>query len=370
LWDGQVARQNPDIQRKRSAFVCVRITRMNGVDVGRFEFDLDTTWSAFFTDSRLNVYSRFGGRDAGEPEERLSVKSLLHTMDEVLDAHQRRLANLNQNRQLDSPHDPLIQPAPRQSLTPQQIPLLAQSHQGCVHCHQIREYQFLQWSHDGVFSQRKLFGWPLPEALGIKLDRDHGHRIQRVSAKSPAIKAGLRSGDVVERVGDVPVRSEYDIRWALHRLPKQQQVPLTVRRGLQDGAAQHRILLPLPDGWRKTDLRWRKSLRSIPLEFGFRGYALTRSQLDKLKLDRSRMAIRVTSVKDRGLAQALQLHKRDIIVRVADRASSGPFYAFQSDLLAAYKPGDTVRIQVLREGELLTLSGKFPNWFTRETAVP
>jgi len=370
LWDGQVARQNPDIQRKRSAFVCVRITRMNGVDFQRFAFDLDTTWSAFFTDSRLNIYSRFGGRDAGEPEERLSVKSLLHTMDEVLDAHRRRLSDLKQDRQDNDPHDPRIQPAPKQSLTPQQIPLLAQNHQGCVHCHQIREYQFLQWSHEGVFSQRKLFGWPLPETLGIELDRDHGHRIQRVSAKSPAVNAGLRSGDIVERVGDVPIRSEYDIRWALHRLPKQHQVPLTVRRGRQDSAARHTMQLPLPSGWRQTNLSWRKSLRSIPLEFGFRGYALTRSQLDKLKLDRTRMAIRVTSVKNRGLAQALDLHKRDIIVRVADRAASGTFYAFQSDLLGAYKPGDTVRIQVLRDGERLTLSGKFPNWFTRETAVP
>jgi hypothetical protein len=343
---------------------------MNGVDFQRFEFDLDTTWSAFFTDSRLNIYSRFGGRDAGEPEERLSVKSLLHTMDEVLDAHQRRLSDLEQDQQDKAPHDPRFQPAPQQSMTPQQIPLLAKNHQGCVHCHQIREYQFLQWSHDGVFSQQKLFGWPLPETLGLELDRDHGHRIKHLTADTPASQAGLRTGDVVERVGDVPVRSEYDIRWALHRLPKQPHVPVVVRRGTDRSAPRDTVQLPLPSGWRQTNLSWRKSLRSVPLELGFRGYALTRSQLSKLELDPKRMAIRVTSVKDRGLAKTLKLHKRDIIVSVADRRARGTFYAFQSDLLGVYKPGDPVRLQVLRDGKPLTLSGKFPNWFTRETSVP
>ncbi|MEO1997661.1 MAG: Trx7/PDZ domain-containing (seleno)protein [Planctomycetaceae bacterium] len=370
MWDGQVARQNADIQRMRRAFVCVRITRMNGVDFQRFEFDLDTTWSAFFTDSQLNIYSRFGGRDAGEPEDRLNISSLLHTMGEVLRVHQQRLSESNSNRQGTPPANPLLQPAPKQSITPRQIPLLAQSHQGCVHCHQIREYQFLQWSHEGVFSQEKLFGWPLPETLGLELDRNHGHRIQRLTADTPARQAGLRTGDVVERVGDVPVRSEYDIRWALHRLPNQPRVPVVVRRGTDRSAPRDTVQLPLPSGWRQTNLSWRKSLRSVPLELGFRGYALTRSQLSKLKLHPKRMAIRVTSVKDRGLAKTLKLHKRDIIVGVADRRARGTFYAFQSDLLGAYKPGDTVRLQVLRDGKPLTLNGKFPHWSTRETDVP
>ena len=343
---------------------------MNGVDFQRFEFDLDTTWSAFFTDSQLNIYSRYGGRDEGEPEDRLSAASLLHTMDEVLQVHRKRAATANSDPQHSSPTDSWMHPPPRRSMSPKQIPLLAQSHQGCVHCHQVREYQFLQWSHDGVFSQSKLFGWPLPESLGLELDPDHGHRIQRLITDRAAVKSGLRTGDVIERVGDVPVRSEYDIRWALHRLPDQQQVPVVVRRGLERSAPQDTVQLALPKGWRQTDLSWRKSLRSVPLELGFRGYALTRSQRSKLQLKPNQMAIRVTSVRDRGLAGKLGLHKRDIIVGVADRRTRGTFYTFQSDLLRAYKPGDTVRIEVLRDDRPRTLTGKFPQWFTRETDVP
>ena len=61
----------------REQFVCVRITQMNGVNLRRFDFDYDVTWNGFFLDEDLNVYSRYGGRDDGEPEDRLSKASLL-----------------------------------------------------------------------------------------------------------------------------------------------------------------------------------------------------------------------------------------------------------------------------------------------------
>ena len=38
---------------------------MNHVDLARFEFDYDTTWTSFFLDADLNVYSRYGGRGLG-----------------------------------------------------------------------------------------------------------------------------------------------------------------------------------------------------------------------------------------------------------------------------------------------------------------
>ena len=71
----------------RKQFVCVRITRLNGINLNRFTFDMDVTWNAFFTDSSLNIYSRYGGRDGGEPDARMSRSSLLQTMQEVLALH-------------------------------------------------------------------------------------------------------------------------------------------------------------------------------------------------------------------------------------------------------------------------------------------
>jgi regulator of sigma E protease len=52
-----------------------------------------------------------------------------------------------------------------------------------------------------------------------------------VDQESPAAKAGLRTGDTIEKVGDTPVAAWHELRNALSRLPAGQPVPLSVRRG-------------------------------------------------------------------------------------------------------------------------------------------
>src|SRR5436189_2578241 len=140
---------------------------MNGVDLARFEFDYDTTWQAFFLDADLSVYSRYGGRDETSADGRLSKDSLLTTMREVLEVHSRR--NERTGRvDLD------LHPRPGKATIPEEIPLLKAAHQGCVHCHQVQEYRLLQAFHDGRFERQLVFGFPLPESVGIRFDRDHG----------------------------------------------------------------------------------------------------------------------------------------------------------------------------------------------------
>jgi predicted metalloprotease with PDZ domain len=208
---------------------------MNGVDLARFEFDYDTTWHAFFLDPGLNVYSRYGGRDEEAADGRQSKESLLTTMREVLEVHERRKARaavlpfLLRDGQGEGRDDD-VHPAPAKRSIPEDIPLLKRGHQGCVHCHQVQEYRMLQDFHDKKFSREQLFGYPLPENVGLGFDRAHGHRIEAVIPDSPAAKAGLAAGDVVTRVADVAVHSEQDFRWALHRAPGGEQPMVTVVR--------------------------------------------------------------------------------------------------------------------------------------------
>ncbi len=91
---------------------------MNRVDIARFEFDYDTTWSAFFTDPKLRIYSRYGGRDEHEPESRLSKASLLQTMREVLDAHKSARAVATGGADAVPPAAPIWHPEPKSSTTP------------------------------------------------------------------------------------------------------------------------------------------------------------------------------------------------------------------------------------------------------------
>lgn len=339
---------------------------MNGVDIGRFEFDYDTTWAAFFLDADLNVYSRYGGRDGDSAEGRMSIESLAVTMGEVLEVHDRRTGDAA-NRAAN------WQPVPRESTTPEAIPLLAQSHQGCVHCHQVKEYRLLQAIHDKRFRRDLLFGFPLPENIGLRFDRAHGHRIESLDGALAIAQSGLKAGDVITRVGDVPVHSEMDVRWALDRHDDRGPLEITAQRpeaGQSNRVRSIEVSIELTGEWRQTDLSWRKSLRSVPLPLGFLGYALGREELANADLPMDALAIRVVSIRGSGLAESIGLQKGDIIISLADRSESRTFDQFKSDLLRAHVPSECVKLKVLRKGHVQALEGLFPDWFTSEIAVP
>jgi predicted metalloprotease with PDZ domain len=349
---------------------------MNGVDLARFEFDYDTTWQAFFLDADLNIYSRYGGRDENSADGRQSVASLLTTMREVQEVHERRQARAAAAARPDdcggAPGDADFHPPPSNRTIPEDIPLLRTSHRGCVHCHQVAEYRLLQDFHKKTFKPEQLFGFPLPENVGIQFDRAHGHKIEKVIAGSAAAEAGLQAGDVVTRVSDVPVHSEQDLRWALHRAPEGIQPTVTVMRPAVDGAPATTICakLNLAPRWRETELGWRKSLRSVPLPMGFLAYALGREERRELEFREDCLAIKVVSIRSGGLGASLSLQKGDFITALEGRQDARSFEDFKSDLLRRYRPGDTVHVTVLRNGKHVDLEGPFPEWHTTDTSVP
>lgn len=324
---------------------------MNGVDLSRFEFDYDTTWVVFFLDSELNVYSRYGGRDERGPESRLNIAALQVTMQSVLSAHRETKR--------------VFQPVNKPATTPEMIPLLKREHRGCVHCHQVNEYRFRQAASDGVFSDRLLFDYPLPESLGLKLNLAKGVAIQSVRDSSAAQRADLRSGDRITEANGVPVRSELDLRWALMRphpqTDKLTDVRLTVRRGTAPAELQQIELVPDAD-WRQTELGWRKSLRSVPVDWGFRAYDLSDDERAERGLERSVLAIRVISESPSGLGQELGLIRDDVLVARDNDTRRRSFDEWKSDMLRQHSPGSVVRLKVLRNGKPLALSGRFPEW--------
>lgn len=342
---------------------------MNHVDLARFEFDYDTTWTSFFLDADLNIYSRYGGRDSRNADARMNRESLLHTMQEVLQIHQKVCQTPSAER------TPLIQaathPLREQANSPEDMPLLQQNHQGCVHCHQVQEYRLLQAYQDGKFDQKMIFNYPLPESLGIELKTFHGHQVEKVTAASAAARAGLLAGDVISRVNDVAVRSEYDIRWALQHAPDKLPISVTVVRQSAAGAGTWMNLSVQPAaGWRKSDLGWRKSLRSVPLQMGFLGYSLSSSAVKEMGFDESKSLVKVVALRPPGLAKNLGLQKGDFIAAVGGQTGFRTFEHLKSKLLEIYQPGDIVEVEVLRDGKTLLLKGELPEWFTEETTVP
>ena len=361
-----MAHDDPEIQALRARFVSVRKTELNDMDLARFEFDLDTTWTAFFLDADRNIYSRYGGRDETTSDGRQTKASLMQTMREVLDLHEQRKSA---GRLLVPDSD--VHPAPLEKFTPQDIPLLRDNHSGCVHCHQVREYRLLQSFHDGAFRRDDLFPFPLPENIGLKLDRAHGHRVSEVVEKSAAAVEGLRPGDTIVRVDDVPVHSEGDVRWALHRAKADQPLAIVARRESPSGnSSTVTTELRLSMNWKQTDLGWRKSLRSVPLPLGFIGYAMGREERMAAGLKPDSLAIKVASIRGSGLATNLDLKKGDVIIDLAGQRGQRTLEQFQSDLLRRFAPGDKVELRVLRDGREVAVEGPFPKWHTSDVSVP
>ena len=65
----------------------VRLVKIAGMDLRRFEFDHDLTWYCFFLNADETIYGRYGGRDATDAEARISTKGLRYAMDRALEAH-------------------------------------------------------------------------------------------------------------------------------------------------------------------------------------------------------------------------------------------------------------------------------------------
>jgi hypothetical protein len=360
-WDALVAQKDGAISALREQFVCARIPQMNGVDIARFEHDFDNTWAGYFTDAELNIYSRYGGRDETGHESRMSKDSLLTTMREVLEAHTQRETTAKGD---------LFHPTPKQPTTPDDIPLVAQHHSGCIHCHEVQEYRIRQAFVDGTFTRKMLFGHPLPENLGLLIDRAHGHKAERVQADSPAARAGVQSGDVVVRISDVPIRSEQDIRWALHRADDTGTVAMTVARTSGVRSETLRFDVPVSGDWKQTELGWRKSLRSVPLSLGFLGYPLEGNDLRALGLSEPHLALRVISIRGAGVATALGLQMDDVIVECDGRASRRTLDEFKSDLLRRHDPGSEVTVKVRRAGKTIELKAPLPDWALDLSSLP
>jgi S1-C subfamily serine protease len=130
--------------------------------------------------------------------------------------------------------------------------------QTCIHCHQVAEILRQPAVDLKTFNKQRDFEvWPLPENVGLTLDRDHGLLVTKVEPNSAAAKAGLRGGDELGAAGGRRLFGQADFRGVLHRGPRGAgSIDVHWTRGGKVMSAK----LDLADGWRKTVLDWRMSV--------------------------------------------------------------------------------------------------------------
>jgi serine protease Do len=289
----------------------------------------------FFLSPDERVYARYGGRTDDSPDERQSLAGLRYTMESVLAEH--------------ASENPRFAPTqPGEPFTIHDV--ASRGFGGCIHCHQTKEILYNRLELDGHWSTDLAFRYPLPDNLGLLLEVDRGNVVDKVVADSPAAAAGLQTGDVIETLNGVPIHSQGDAQFALDRAPKTGQVEVAWRRG--DGVGSGSI--ELPEDWRRSNIRWRASLQYLISSPRLFGENLTVEEKQALGLGPRQLAFRQQDfVAEQARNAGVQAG--DIILGVNDEHLEMRVYDFIKWFRGRYVKGETVTVNVLRDGEPLRL---------------
>jgi hypothetical protein len=332
--DEQVVRLHKDIAESADKFVRVRLVKIAGADLRRFEFDYDLTWFVFFFGADGTVYGRYGGRDAADPEGRISLKGLRYAMDRALEAHKAAPA------------------APALAGKPEHVEDLegARRHRGCIHCHNVNEFRRAELQTAGKWDRNSVWVYPLPENVGLTLAVDAGDHVKAVAPDSAAAKTGLKPGDRLARLNGYPVASIGDAMYALHKAPVKGSIPVS---WVRDGNALSGTL-EVAEGWRRTNLTWRPSMLDILPSAPFSGDELTAAEKKALGLDEKRAAIRQDATVHEKL-KATGVKGGDVLIGYDGKAVEGDASKLYGYVRRNYLLGDEITINLIRDGKRVDL---------------
>jgi hypothetical protein len=320
---------------------------MRGVNLDVFAFDHDLTWAAFFLCADETVYGRFGGRDGQSADKYLTLPGLKHAMRAALAAH--RKAAKEKPPAAAKPGRTVEQYAAAKRLRDW----------ACIHCHQVYDFRREELKAAKKWSLDEVWVYPPPANVGLTLDPERGDRVKAVPAKSPADRAGLRSGDVLKALNGVPIASFADAQYALHLGPASGRVAVVWER---DGK-EHKGELDLAAGWRKSDISWRASMWGLEPAAAVHGRDLGADEKKRLGLSEKALAFRQAEFVTPA-ARAAGLRAGDVIVGVDGKPLEMTMAQFNAYVRLTYHVGDKVTYNILRDGKRvdipLTLPGRDP----------
>jgi hypothetical protein len=242
-FDAQVVLSPPDskLGQLLQQYVCARVTNMDSIDLGLFDFDRHNALYYFILNADEQIYMRYGGRDAESATSYLNLRSLELALEEGLKMHASG----------EIPETERPQP-----LFARDMPLLSKRtlRQGaCVECHLIADFQNIQKELDGDLDRvREMYQSPDIKTIGIHLKVPSGLVVD--AALGPAAEAGLRSGDTITHVNGTRVRTFGDLQYYYDKVPRDSD---NVSLGILRDAEPHILDVPLPERWWLTDLEYR-----------------------------------------------------------------------------------------------------------------
>ncbi len=354
--------QDPTLQPLLDLFVCVRLINANAIDLARFQFDYDLSFSTLFFNGDGTVYGRYGSWvHQADPEARETI-GYRRAIEGALALHRGYPGN----------RDALAgkQGGPTPFRTPVEIPELAKKYgrelnwggnvvQSCVHCHQVGEaFRAYHRDRGERIPEERIYPMPAPETVGLSLAPDHPAKVTAVASGSAAEAAGFRPGDDVAFLDGQPLLSVADFAWALHRAPGEGEIRAVLRR---DGLVVP-ATLPLSPGWRtKADISRRVGTWSMRA-MAFGGLVLTDlddAERARRNLGRDGLALLVKGLGNygkHGVAKKAGFLKDDVVVALDGLTARTTESDAVGRLLARRKAGETVPVTVLRAGERIALT--------------
>ena len=346
-FDQDVLDGGTDLDPLLKQFVTVRVTNAEHVLLNIFPLegfqDLDLSWWGYFLSPEGQTYAVFGGKDHISDSTRISTAALANTMRRVLEHHyhpKREEWNIDGPTPELTPYREAYKLPGMKSWTknyPQK--------EGCMHCHQVAEVLRQPAIDSGTFDKlRDTQVWPLPENVGITLDRDHGLLVKSVAANSPAARGGIQPGDVLAAAGERRLFGQADFRGVLHRGPKGNgEIEV---RWFRNGELMHGKLA-LKNGWRRTILDWRMSVAegNIGAGPGFFPLRVSEEQRRASGLQAGENAVRVyMGPNTRSAAREAGLKIDDLVIAVNGQPLTAEGRAFLVWFRMNHDPGDEVTL--------------------------
>jgi len=343
VFDAQVVLSPKDspLGKVLNEYVCVRVVRMDDVDVGLFDRDWNNAVYFFVLNADEQIYMRYGGRESRSPDTYNSLDSLRIALDQGLVLHRDYVqGRLPRHERPDS-------------LLPREMPLLVErtfAQRQCVECHLIGDFQNIQRERDGVLDKlTHLYRSPDIKTIGISLDVPKGLIVKE--AAGAVATAGMKAGDRISAWNGVPVWTFGDVQYRYDKVDRRaESLKITVDRSGQSID----LTVNLPPRWWWTDLRFRQS--SVDPRLDFEDRPLTADEKQKLGLKPDGFASQVKYIAELAkIRKTHDLRLADVIVAV--NGVERDEFAHTADLYLKLhtKAGESANLEVIRDGKRIAM---------------
>ena len=322
-------------------YVCVRIIRMDNVDIGLFEHDRNNTIYFYLLNADEQIYMRYGGRDSRSADSYLNLDSLALAAAKGLDLHKQYQAGQLAKK-----------PRPKEDSARNYSMLVERTFKSnaCVECHLIGDFQNLHREKDGTLDKLvHLFRSPDLRTIGIELDVPKGLVVRDVSGAAKA--AGMQAGDRIAKWEGDTIWTFADAQWRYDKVPRTAK---STRVTVDRAGVMVDLTIALPVRWWWTDTRYRQS--SIEPRSYFDDRPLTAEEKGKLGLPLDGLASYVKYVSSMAYSVAAHdLKVGDIILSVDGKDRDEHADTASLYIVLHKTPGDTGTMEVLRDGKKLSM---------------